>query len=206
MIFGAKNYIHRETPGFWATQTRNTVEKTYRLLITEIKKKYPDVKWSYLETCGASAAANCLIAVDKEVRITCPGGYRPQLDCMIAEFFNDPNNEKVLNSIGYNSAMIQNNRVMAAYPLAVSKVSGHQCELVELKTFKETIDYFKNGYAIQMCLKTPGHYICCILYDDEAKKIGCIDSWPERTGSHYFTIDEKEFIKNTFNSYLVYPA
>ncbi|MDD5353066.1 MAG: hypothetical protein PHS93_07905 [Candidatus Omnitrophica bacterium] len=205
--FGCKNYHQKYNAYFWAKQTNNVTEQMYRLLIEQIKKKYPaaGINYGYLETCGDSSAVNCIIAIDNDPIITCPGGYLPQSDCMLAMYHNDPNNFPRFKKLGYSPYNIQNNRVFATYPDAVKMVFGKHCELFYYQKWQDIIDFVKYGKSVQLCLKNPGHYIAVIgATKDKELKLDCIDSWPERTGSHLFQLTEKEYNENTFETCAVY--
>jgi len=205
--FGCKNYDKKNNSAFWAVQTNNTVEHLYKVLINQLKRKYPDanIKNSYLETCGDSAAVNCIIAVDSDPIISCPGGYRPQSDCLLAEYHNDPNNFIKFKKLGYSPYDIQNNRVFSTYPIAVKEVFNKHCERFCYQKWENIIDFLKAGQSIQLCLKNPGHYIAVIgATKDKEIKLDCIDSWPKRTGSHLFQLAQKEYEENTYETCVVY--
>ena len=175
MLYGAVNAFQKNNPSFWYEQTGNTVEQVNKKLIAEIiadlKKKYPDIiyKRGNLETCGASSAANCLAAIGKmgpAELVKYPGGYKPQLDSLIADYANNRNNYPKLRQCGFDPESVQGTRVFAAYPLMIKEIFDSVTNLVIGHTWQRTIDYLKQQRAIQMCFKDPGHYFAVIEADD----------------------------------------
>jgi len=168
MITGAKLWNDRST---YFRQDNNPTE-------TMLKKM--GGKW--LETCGPTAAANCLAALGYDLTITCPGGWVPQPEEILEDFLNDPRNYPDMRAVRSNldPASIPGNRVPQYYPLAVSRVFKALGNYVESHSFDALVDHLSKGMAVQLCLMTPGHYIAAVAYDDETHEVLYRDPWPER--------------------------
>jgi len=175
MIRGAPHWADRSR---YYTQTNNPTEE-------QIRKSGAR---SWLETCGPTAAVNCLAALGCAIDIRCPGPYRPQPEEVLADFFNDPRNYEALQKerTDIAPASLPGNRVPQYYPLAVREVFGVQAGFAWVKDWIALVDYLVTGKAVQFCLKSPGHYLAAVAYDDMTDEIIYHDSWPARVGGDGF--------------------
>jgi hypothetical protein len=164
-------------------------------------------KW--LETCGPTAAANCLAALGYDLTITCPGGWIPQPEEILEDFLNDPRNYSDMRAARPNldPATIPGNRVPQYYPLAVSRVFKAQANYIEGHSFDALVDHLSKGMAVQLCLVNPGHYIAAVAYDSDTHEIIFRDPWPERfpDGNGFNRrMSATEYQANTKNFAIIY--
>ena len=169
MIYGARYWAD---PDKYYCQTNNPTEELLR------KRKVP----GFLESCGSTAAVNCLAVHDYELEVVCRGAYRPQPEEILNDWFNDPRNYKVLEKVRTDIGPqdLPGNRVPQYYPPAVMDVFGVKCEFVWIATHHQLADRFKDGCSIQLCLKSPSHYVAGVAFDTATSEIIINDPWPGR--------------------------
>lgn len=121
----------------------------------------------YSETCGPSAAVNCMAAL----------GYnfdwvpiQPE-DLLTCWMFT---NQKELLKIRNVPQMIPN-EVPQFYPYSVEKLFGVKTEFKWFKNWEGFKKIIKDKHTIEVCL--PGHYIACVAYDDVADEVIYHDSY-----------------------------
>ncbi len=167
MIVGSKYWNDKDK---WYIQTNNPTEEILRKIN----------KIDFLETCGPSAAVNCLAAHGYDLSISCPGNYKPQPEEVLSDWFNDPRNYKLLKKARPNldPRDIPGGRVPQYYPVAAHDVFGQYCEFMWLVNHFQLSDLFKKGYSIQLCLLKPSHYIAGVAFDLGTSEIIYNDSWP----------------------------
>jgi hypothetical protein len=163
---------------------------------------------SWLETCGPTAAVNCLAAVGHTLDIHCPGPYRPQPEEVLTDYFNDPRNYEALRAerSDVRPDALQGNRVPQYYPLAVREVFGAHARFMFLHSWRAVTEYLAAGWAVQLCLKNPGHYLAAVAYDSAADEIIYHDSWPARVGGDGFArrMKREEYEQNVQNYVVLY--
>ena len=165
MIYGCKHWNDRN---YFYVQTNNPTE--------EILQKAGVVH--YLETCGPSSAVNCMASMGHKVTIDTPGGYQPQPEEVLTDFFNDPNNYKALQEERKDRIdpdKYMGNEIAQYYPLAVKRVFGVRCRFV-FASWKDVVENVKEGQACQLCFKSPGHFVAAVAFDDETQEIIYNDS------------------------------
>ena len=151
---------------------------------------------SWLESCGGDAMTNCAAALGKDFTVTCPGGFQPQTDEIVAGYLNDPRNyTKFLAArpdLDPNlPATPPGNRIPQYFPLAAREVFGIAGKYTELPVStleKPMYDYLWSAvmnellseHPVQLCLINPGHYIAAVAFDMDADEIIINDSWPGR--------------------------
>ena len=169
MIVGARYWQDRER---WYVQIGNPTEEQLR--------KHGVGSW--LETCGPTAAVNCLAALGYDLEIKCPGPYRPQPEETLADWLNDPRNypELRLARPDWNPEAAPGNRVADYYPRAVAAVFGAKAEYVPRINLPGIRTELAAGRAVQLCLMPPGHYIAAVAWDKATDEIIYHDSWPGR--------------------------
>lgn len=169
MIAGTKYWDRRDRHH---VQTNNPTEEQLR--------KHGVGSW--LETCGATAAVNCLAATGCDLTIRCPGPYQPQPEEVLADWLNDPRNygELRLARPDWNPEAAPGNRVADYYPRAVSAVFGARAEYIPRISYRNIVELLVTGSALQLCLMPPGHYIAAVAYDKATQEIIFHDSWPGR--------------------------
>ena len=191
MIRGARHWDDRSR---YYVQTNNAIEE----LLRKSGQK--------LESCGPTAAINCLAVLGYDLTVTCPGPWRPQPEDILLDYLNDPRNAEKFRGIRTDVDQLPGNRVPQYYPLAVGEVFGARCDFAWLHSFGGLSDYLIKGYAIQICLKSPGHYLAAIAFDDESGEIIYNDPWPGRLGGDGFNIrmGSDEYEKNIQPFALIY--
>ena len=197
MIYGAKYWDDRSR---FSIQTNNPTEE-------QLRKAGVD---GWLETCGPTAAINCLGAVDVNLVISCPGPYRPQPEEVLADYLNDPANYPTLMEYRHDvdPSKMQNNRVPQDYPIAVREVFGATAEFSWGSGFDTIVADLKRGCAVQVALKKPGHYLALVAYDSSSDEIIFDDSWPARVGGDGFNrrVSRSEFTASIQSFRIVYAA
>jgi len=169
MIKGVKFWSYRDC---YFVQTNNPTE--------EILRKSSDGVW--LVSCGPSAAVTCIAAMGFDVEVKTPGGYKPQSEEVLMDFFNDPRNYPALQKVRPETPpdVWHGNEVPQFYPVAVTAVFGVKARFERGAVFETVASELQNGKAVQLCLKKPGHYIAAVAYDDVADEVIFNDPWPRR--------------------------
>lgn len=177
MIHGARLWNDRKT---FFTQTNNALE--------ELLRKRSEA--SPLESCGPTAAVNCMAVLDYNLKILCPGPWWPQPEDVLTDWFNDPRNYDKMQATRKDISpyALPGNRVPQYYPIAVKDVFGARCDFAWLNCFGSLSDYLIKGYPLQLCFKSPGHYIAAVAWDDETGEIIYRDPWPGRTGTDGYNL------------------
>lgn len=138
----------------------------------------------YLESCGPTAAVNCLAALGYDLDIRCPGFFRPQPEAVLMDWFHDIRNFDAMRGARNNlePGKIPGNRVPQYYPEAVFHVFSANAEFQFVRDWNQVKHFLFSGGAVQLTLKNPGHYIACVAYDDSEDELIYHDSWPSRFG------------------------
>lgn len=200
MIIGAKFWNDKERT--YLIQTDNPTDS----LLRKILKKFDPY---YLETCGPTAACICLAALGYNLKILTPGGYIPQPEEILQDWFNDPNTKTIREQIRKGVDYLPGNRIPQFYPTAVKKVFGEKIDAGfswNGNKWEIIFNHLKFGCAIQLCLKKPGHYIAALAFDEQ--EIIYNDPWPDRKGLNNKGFNERmeieEFKKNVQSYCIVY--
>ena len=137
---------------------------------------------SPLETCGPTASLNCQASLGREVGIRTRGGYSLQPEDVLATYFNDPNNFDAMRRSwpGLDPEMLPGNEVAHWYPLAVREVFGNSCEFVGAIAFEKAAEHIRKGRTMQVCLRSPRHFIALVAYDEELSEFIIKDGWGSR--------------------------
>jgi len=196
MIVGAKYWNDRDR---YFIQTNNPTE--------EILRKAGVKSW--LVSCGPTAAVNCLAAMGFNVTIRCPGGYEPQPEQALMDYFNDPRNYPNLRLARQDTdpAEWNGNEVPQFYPVAVPDVFGVPTRFVWISDFSKIAELLRSGRAVQLCLKDPGHYIAAVAWDENRQEVIFNDPWPGRfSDGNGFNrrMDEAEYCRNVKPFAVVY--
>jgi sugar phosphate isomerase/epimerase len=195
MIRGARFWNDRNR---YSVQTNNPTEEQLR--------KAGVGGW--LETCGPTAAVNCLDALGVNLVVTCPGLYRPQPEEVLSDYLNDPRNYDKLIAArkDVDPSSIPNNRVPQDYPVAVREVFAAEASFSWGATWAAVTAELCAGKAVQITLKKPGHFLALVAFDDVAQEIIFDDSWPARVGGDGFNrrMGQEEFESNVQPFRIVY--
>lgn len=126
-----------------------------------------------LETCGPSACVGAIASMGHSVEIQCPGEFRPQPEAVLMDYFNDPRNAEKLRRVrDLKGLKIPMNRVPQYYPVAVwdvFRVKAHFKLGVSWRVITASLDL---GYAVQICLKQPSHYVSVVAYTPDVIEHG----------------------------------
>lgn len=196
MIHGALKWDDRNT---FYTQDNNPTEEQLR--------KH-GIK-SYLETCGPTAAVNCLSAMGKNTDLDNLPGEVIQPEEALSDFLNDPKNYDALRNErpDLNPAGIPGNRVPQYYPYAIKKLFNVTCDFRWSLTFDDIAKSVKNKRAIQICFRNPGHYVGVVAYDDVVDELIYRDPWPgnpmNKNGGFNERLKRSKF-SNVQNYFLIY--
>lgn len=203
MVEGVAYFNERDT---FYTQTNNPTES----LLKKVRET-ADSRGGWLESCGPTSAINCLAAMGKRIDVVCPGDYNPQPEEVLMDYFNDPRNASKLEevrSLGDGSVTIPYNRVPQYYPLAVWDVFDVRGSFHWSPDFDRIVKKVRAGNAIQVCLKSPGHYIALVAYDLSTDELIFNDSWGDRfkdgKGGWNRRMSRDEFSSNVQPYYIVY--
>jgi len=160
----------------------------------------------WLESCGPTAAVNCLAAMGHNMNIICPGDYRPQPEEVLMDYFNDPRNKSALDTVRVVGDDIPENRVPQYYPLGVRKVFRAKAKFMWGLDFRGVMAYVAEGFAVQICLEKPGHYLAVIAYDGARCELIYNDPWNERDGKSGWLrrMGRTEFEGNVQTYFIVY--
>lgn len=135
----------------------------------------------WLETCGPTAAVNCLAVIGWNLTVTCPGPYRPQPEEVLMDFLNDPRNEEKLKRVrDLGTSSIPENQVPQYYPLAVREVFNAEAAFSWGVSWEDVTRELDAGNAVQLCLKSPGHFVAVVAYKVTGQLLCYNDSWGSR--------------------------
>lgn len=195
MITGTRNWQSIES---FYKQDNNPIEAFLKSTLGD--------RDSWLESCGPTAACNCLASMGHNLKIICPGDYSPQPEQTLMDFFNDPRNKSDLNTVRIVGDDIPENRVPQYYPMGVRKVFRAKAKFMWGLDFDGVMAYVTKGFAVQICLKKPGHYLAVIAYDDTKVELVYNDSWNERDGKSGWLrrMGRTEFRENVQTYFIVY--
>jgi len=188
MIEGA---LYHDDRTRYCIQTNNPTE--------QILRKRREADW--LESCGPTAAVNCLSALGHNVAVLCPGAWQPQPEEILLDWFHDPRNARFVGSVEMP------NRVLSLYVPAVEAVFGIQTIVVPLR-LDALREYLETNHAVQLLLKQPGHYIAAVAWDSETEEILYWDSWPDRFADKdgfNKRMSSREYQVNTHPTGVLYP-
>lgn len=167
MIHGAEYWNDRNQ---YYVQTNNPTE-TYL-------KSTGRPEW--LESCGPTAAVNCMAALGYDLEIMCPGVYRPQPEEVLLDYFNDPRNARALRRVRNIGGKIPGNRVPQYYPIGCRDVFDADVAFAWITRFDEIAEEPYDGNTVMICFRSPGHYIAVVAVDDQTEDLIFNDSWPGR--------------------------
>lgn len=184
MIKGCKLWDDRRT---FSVQTNNGIET--------ILKNWSGKPTGYLESCGPTSAINILDAMGKPTAIMSAALAFIQPEDFLTVWMNDPKNHPGLGIP--KDALV--NEWAQAYPNAVTKVFGVPCRYLTGQSFEWVSSMVAGGVGVMLCLKTPGHYIAVVAFDNLTNELIYRDPWPGRTKTDGFNLrmGVKEFTENT---------
>lgn len=184
------------------TQDNNPTE----LMLKIYQERFRAGRIGYLETCGPTAAVRCLAAVDELPEIAMPGGYVPQPEEFLTDFFTDPNNFPDFKRIdpNVNPHKTPANEKPSLYPFAIERVFGKKCLIVWRKySIAELESKLLAGHSIMVCQKDPGHFISLV---DWRSGIIFDDPWAGRWGGDGFnrSMSAEEYENNVHPFALIF--
>lgn len=150
-------------------QTNNPTEQALR--------QYGSDSW--LVSCGPTAAINCIAPLGYPVEVKSPTGkWTFQPEELLMDFLIDPRNRPKLQAIRSLPEEISKQEVPQYYPYAVSVLFGATARFDFGPTFQDVFSYVSGNGTVQLCLKSPGHYISVV--DSSGSWLYYNDSWPQR--------------------------
>lgn len=200
MIYGTPLWDQRKT---FSVQTNNSVEAILRKALLRVGKDR-----GFLETCGPTSAINILDAMGKPTAWYSPTMASIQPEDALTLWLNNPANTAALQGIrkDIDPDDYLSNEIPQYYPHAIGACFGVQARYVEGKNFEWVADMVRNRCGVMICLKSPGHYLAVVAYDDVSKELIYRDPWPGRTGTDGFNLrmGANEFVTNTKNFCVVF--
>lgn len=161
MIIGAK-YWNKD----FYSQKNNAFELQNKMKYGE-KIKVGNKTIHYTETCGPSAAINCIAALGCDLS-WCRIQPEDELTCWM--FTHIPELLKIRNV-----PQMLPNEVPQFYPYSVGELFNVKAEFKWFKNWEGFKNKIISGNTIEVCI--PGHYIACVAYDDITDEIIYHDSW-----------------------------
>lgn len=139
---------------------------------------------SFLETCGPTSACAIIGACwgETALSIKTPGGYLPQPEQVLTDYFNDPFNYPKLKAAAnwFDPTALFGNEAAVWYPTAVKDVFGVNAKFVGKLSFEQIREYIKLNQGVQIVLKNPGHFLAVVGVDTDKSELIYNDSWPNR--------------------------
>lgn len=170
MIKGLPHWEDRER---YYTQTNNSIEAFHK---ASGKTK------GWTESCGPTSATTILDMMGTPVAIVTPGGWQAQPEQVLWDYLNDPRNYTKFAAARPNLApgTYPGNQIPQYYPVAVKEVFGRTAAFKEGVKFEDVSQWVAAGKGVQLCLKTPGHFIPVVAFDDTAGELVFHDPFPDR--------------------------
>ena len=142
---------------------------------------------SFLETCGCTVAVNILAARGDNIEIKCPGTAKMQPEDFLAVWFNDPNNQKTIESIRkLNYVKMFGNRVPQLYPKAIMECFGVKACFSWGLDFTSIMKYLQHNIGVMVCLKKPSHFIGLVAVDFGLSLVFYNDPWSNNYWPHKY--------------------
>ena len=182
MIKGVSNWNDRSR--FWV-QTKNAIEA---LLKVALPAGADGIHHGWLETCGPTSAVNVLDAMGKPISCISIGGASIRPMDFLTVWMNTPANLPAMSKTITNPDLYMENEIAEFYPVAVQTVFGAVVEYHTGQTFDWLASLVAGGHGAMICLKSPGHFLAVVAYDDEKQELIYNDSWPGRTGTDGFNL------------------
>ena len=195
-----KGTIRWDNSDAYYSQVNNPTETFLRTIMSDFR--------GWLESCGPTAAVNCLASMGVSLGVRCPGVYTPQPEEVLMDYFNDPRNHPALNAIREVPGTIPKNRVPQYYPRAVRDVFDYRAAFLWGAPWDGVATaVYAMGRAVQVCLRSPSHYVAVVAYDKAREELVYHDSWGTRfpDGSGFARrMGRVEFEKNVQPYHIVY--
>lgn len=139
---------------------------------------------TFLESCGPTSGVSVIGACCGETAlvIRTPGGYLPQPEEVLSDYFNDPANYSTLKAAAswFDPTKLRGNEAAVWYPIAVKAVFGINAKFVGSLTFDQVVSHISKNQGVQIVLKNPGHFLAIVGVDTDKKELIYNDSWPNR--------------------------
>jgi hypothetical protein len=200
-------YYCNDPPGkYFQDQRNDPTEEEYRKLLLQLKVKYPEIHWGFLESCGVNAFANCLGATVRGRKIidkltVTLGTYENQIPHLFIGCLNDPINYAEMRRIRSNldPRLIQGNRVPQYYELLARIYCGITAHFEWGCSFDKVKDILLRSNPVQVC--QPGHYIAVTGYNPKSDMMRILNSNP-KAGNGVEERTRQDF--KTFENWLVW--
>jgi len=168
----ARGILNWTNPHIRYEQTRNAIEEIKRKILAE-----HGIDAGWLESCGPSAFSTEMEGLGyltERDYLHFPNGETIQMDDAHTVWLNDPHRGKYPN--------IMDNRRGDVYVDIARQCYGCKAYLKKKTIFDDAAFHLWGGDGVQVCLKSPGHWIALIAFDRGDDEIVFHDSWGNRPG------------------------
>ena len=197
MVKGAKYW---NDPGSFYCQMNNPTEVFLQSTMGE--------RQGWLQSCGPTAAVNCLASMGVPLKFKGPGVYRPQPEEVLMDYFNDPRNISRLREVRRLPDNIPGNRVPQYYEMAVEEVFAQRAEFRWGCHFDTVANHVSAGNPVMICLESPSHYVAVVAFDTDTAELVYHDSWgarfPDGRGGFSRRMARAEFSSNVKSYHIVF--
>lgn len=198
-------------PNAYYAQNNNAMERLLNKTLSEVSiaHGFSVSEFAHLEFCGPSASVNCIAARTPIKDIVLPGGFIPQPEDLLSLYFHDPRNLPLFNKLApqFDFAKMLPNRCPSLYPRAVQAVFGVSCKFLDGKlTVGQLKENLIAGNTIQLCLKSPGHFVAAVNFDEKTNEIVYNDPFDGRGGVKGFNrrMSLTEYVNNVKDYAIIY--
>jgi hypothetical protein len=196
MVKGAKFWNDRSR---YYIQTNNAVEKALRRYKAAVS----------LVTCGPTAMVNCLAALGREVEIETPGAWNPQPEDLATLWFHDERNWNALAEIRPETSPMGSqyspHEIPQYYPACSMQVFGVPADFQWIG-FDEISAFLEAGNTVQICRKSPGHFLAAVSFDLYSEELIVNDPNPVGGIGFNIRISRKEFVTGYHQYGIVYQG
>ena len=186
MIKGTKYWNDKNH--FWI-QENNGIEAI-------LKKSLPaspdGIHHGWLEDCGPTSAVNVLDSMGLPIGNSSIGGATLRPMDFLSLWMNTPANWPKLVTGSINPSLYMDNEIAQFYPSALWVVFGVVARYLEGQTFEWVSSLIQSGKGAMICLKTPGHFLGIVAFDDQTQELIYNDPWPGRTHTDGFNLRMKK--------------
>jgi hypothetical protein len=202
-------------PGEFNVQTNDPVEQMIKKLIAQLREKYPEVHWGYLESCGVNTLTNCFAVtlrgreIIRKLSATL-GTYTQQFPHLLMGYLNDPKNYPAMERARRESGAppvdpdkVQGNRVPQFYVALAWEMLGVEAHFEWGCTPNKVREILSQQHPVQFCYKDPGHYASLKAWHHTDKVFYSDDSWP-RSGVPGFNTPVKESDFSNIQDWLIW--
>jgi hypothetical protein len=132
-----------------------------------------------LESCGPTSATMICAATGAHVDIITPGGYKPQSEEVLCDYMNDRRNYDKLRAARPDlvPGTYLGNEIPQYYTVSVPEVFGVGAQYREGISLDGILLALKDNRGTMVCLKSPGHFLAVVAFDDATGELIYNDPW-----------------------------